>query len=830
MSVSKLLFTYSLRLITRQWRRFVLPLLSLTITALVLLVVLMLTSASSLLLSEQARELQGGDVVLESNYPVATEEFWAGLALAPTQSSEQLKFSGTLESDSATAPVSIRVVDKNFPLYGEMVLQTGAYRGVADDEILLDAAGAEKLAVVPGAVVRFGGKQFTVAGIIQSEPTSLFGGFRFLPSGIMSQSGFTASGVDLALLRAEYIYAYSFAVLTAAQKTSIRDYGETFDRALHVDIAGEDSRGLQFGLQTVADFLIVAVLITAVLAAVNVYASTVYLITVERKSLAILLALGLPKRSLTLILGLSLGYTVIAAGVVGSLLGGMFFTELSLYIARAYFITLPTPSYLLNAGISVLLIGAIALAAFLPAVKRSLALNPRQILSGGEGEGITQVSVRSFARSVLAAFLPLTILAAFLLMSVWQGVLVMSAIALVYILIAGLFAILLGCIYQKRQYFGFFIRSLISQKKADGLFGIISFTSLFVALGALGTLVLLHSSIQNFLVDDLARTIPSTYVLDVQPSQSNQVVAAFPELELFSNVGARIVAIDGLRIQDELAKADSTVDRELGREFNLTARAELLVSEKIVAGTWSGGRPGEISVDEEFAEQANIELGSTIEFLIQGFPVVGTVTSLRSTDSRSGLPFFYFVMSPEDVGQFPAASFGYAYYGDEKQAELGRFLAHEMPNVSMIETQDIGPLLETLIGTLMLMIAVVTLPPLLIATLLIATLIVSSYAARRREGARLRALGASRNRLFWYYVLETLAVTVAASTLALLSSVAITYGVGVYYLGLDSTVWFALELVFGFGLIIVMVGGLAWYLFKTDTLPLRELLSYETST
>ena len=68
--------------------------------------------------------------------------------------------------------------------------------------------------------------------------------------------------------------------------------------------------GLQFGLETVSDFLIVAVLITAILAAVNVYASTVYLVTVERKSLAVLLALGLTKRKLVYVLGTALGYAV----------------------------------------------------------------------------------------------------------------------------------------------------------------------------------------------------------------------------------------------------------------------------------------------------------------------------------------------------------------------------------------------------------------------------------------------------------------------------------------------------------------------------------------
>jgi len=231
--------------------------------------------------------------------------------------------------------------------------------------------------------------------------------------------------------------------------------------------------------------------------------------------------------------------------------------------------------------------------------------------------------------------------------------------------------------------------------------------------------------------------------------------------------------------------------------------------------------------NEDFAKQANITLGSTIIFSIQGFEVSGTVTSLRSTDSRSGIPFFYFVMSPEDIGMFPSVYFGYAYYQPETQVQLGRFLAETMPNVSLIETQSFGTLLLQLLSTLLVLVLIVTVPPLLIATLLIAMLVVSSYSTRRREGARFRALGLSRNKVFWQYLIETISLTIIASFFA--------YGLGVLgalllsinFLRLDSVVLFDAGLVSGLGLIIVFILSITLYLYKTDKMPLRELLTYE---
>jgi putative ABC transport system permease protein len=563
-----------------------------------------------------------------------------------------------------------------------------------------------------------------------------------------------------------------------------------------------------------------------VLAAVNVYASTLYLVTVERKSLAILLALGLTKNRLVLLLGASFLYVVMGASIIGSALGMGLFSFLTSYIEATYRIVLPTPNLFMYGLLCIALILTIAVASFVPAIKRTLSLNPKQILIGGEDDNKRAFSLRSLSLITASTLVPLVALSAFLLGDIVDGFLIIASIAMAYVVVAGLFSVLLKVVYKSRARFPFFLRSIVSQKNADGLLGIVSFASLFVALTALSTLALLQISLERYLNEDLTRTVPTTYILDVQPSQKETLQQEFSDIELFSNVGARIVAIDEVRIQDELSNPDTTVDRELGREFNLTARDTLLSSEQISAGTWSNGAPGEISVDEDFAKRANIELGSTLVFSVQGFEVSGTVTSLRSTDSRSGLPFFYFVLAPSDLKDFPAVYFGYSFYDEARQDELGRYLATAAPNVSVLETQAVGPLIVQIVSTLMILVLVVTLPPLLIATLLIATLVVSSYAARRREGARLRAIGATKSFVLRQYLAETILLTLSAAVLAYVVSVLASFLISQYFFQLGSVTLFDLQLVASLALIVLLVGLIGLYLFKSDTMPLRELLSY----
>ncbi|MEZ4195605.1 MAG: FtsX-like permease family protein [Candidatus Paceibacterota bacterium] len=828
MNVLSLTASYSYRLVKREWRRFVLPFLSLVITAIVMSLVLLLTSSSALLLEEQAKDLQGGDVVLESTSPIEADAFWQATGISPKEVTSKISFSGTLQSLSETSPFSLEVIDSAYPLYGEFVLAEGEYVGVNDQQILLDQTGVERLSVTVGDAVTFGEQTFTVSGIVVSEPTSLFGGFRFLPKAFISTEGFISANVDPQLLRAEYSVAGKFDPLSLREKEVIREVEKSYVPKIDVDIAGQEGRGLRFGLQTVTDFLVVAVLITSVLAAVNIYSSTLYLVTVERKSLAVLLALGINKRTLVGILGSALLYVVIFACLIGILLGALVFSELANYIGQAYLIDLPTPDYVLYALICSGLIIAIAVASFVPATRQSLALNPRQILIGG-GDVKQKIPLRTVLTITFFTLLPLVALATFLLGSLIDGLLVMVAIILVYVLVSGVFAWLLSYVYKKRQLFSSPLRSIISQKKADGLFGVVSFTSLFVALTALSTLSLLQISLQSYLENDLSSTIPTTYVLDIQPSQKDAVTEAFPDLNLFANIPARIVSIDDLQVQAELAVRNPEVDRELGREFNITSDTEIPNSDQVTKGVWGRGRAGEISVEESFAERANIDIGSTLVFTVQGFEVSGTVTSLRSTDTRSGLPYFYFIFSPEDLANFPGVYFGYADYEPTRQKELGKFLATNMPNVSVIETQNIGSLVVQIVSTLLVMILVVTFPPLLIATLLIATLVVSSYASRRREGARIRAIGGTKVSVLKLYLAETVSLTLLAAVSAYLLSIVVTWLVSEYFLKLDQVILFNSQLIFGLSIIGVFVGLIGLYLFKTDTMPLRELMSYETN-
>ena len=132
-----------------------LPFASLAITGVVLMLILLLTNAGELLLKEQAREITGGDVVVESPSPIDAGGLWERVGLMPARASEQVTFSGTLRAGDATAPFTVRAVDGAYPLYGAFVLRDGVYRDPGADGVYLDEAGSERLGVDVGDRVSF---------------------------------------------------------------------------------------------------------------------------------------------------------------------------------------------------------------------------------------------------------------------------------------------------------------------------------------------------------------------------------------------------------------------------------------------------------------------------------------------------------------------------------------------------------------------------------------------------------------------------------------------------------------------------------------------------
>lgn len=820
-----MLIKFSKKIFIKEWRKLLLPFFSVVLTALVISVSYFLVSSAKEFLESKNKEFLGGDVVFESGQIFSIDPVLDSSKIQ--KQSSTIDFNGLLSSsknDSGkTSAVNIEVVDQNFPLYGKYELKNSEYTYPNQNEVYLDQNVSETLAVYPGDIVYFNNTSFVVKDIILEDPSSLFSGFNFFGKAIFSMEALSYANVDLNLFRKEYQTKIILnQKLSDSEKELIRSKAREFLVQTRFDTGGG---GFSFGLEIVEKFLVVAILIISVLSLVNIYASVNYLGRRLRRDFAILIAIGMKNNNIYKIL-LLVNIAVITLGtIIGIILGYISTNLIEKYITTNF--NLPLVN---NAGFSdiSLLAGAIIITgifATLPVMSRLKKISPRELLAK-EGSETKKQNIKNVLLNIVG-ILPIALFSVYFLNDFFVGMIVVGLIISIYVLVMIFYKKLIDIFYKYRKDFRFSNRMIIAQKKFDGFFGLISFASLFVALVAIFSLSVVRASIEKFLLGDLQGTLPDSYVIDIQNSQKDPLLAEFPELNLFPNVRARILKIDELNVQSELDKENPGIDRELGREFNLTYRTFLLPSEKNIAGSFDMENGGQVSVEKEFADRANIKMNSQLVFLIQGFEIPVRVTSLRESDTRSGLPFFYFILSPADLERFPATYFGYSNLSKERQSELSAYLTKNIPNASVVNTRNITELAERIIRFLIIIILMITIPPLLLSAFLIITILATSAKERKRDGARMMALGFTMKFVRNYYVIESMFTAILASVLAYIISALISNFLILKFLDIKSTVYFERISLYVFLFTILLLFLISIIMWRSGRKSLREYLNYE---
>lgn len=164
-------------------------------------------------------------------------------------------------------------------------------------------------------------------------------------------------------------------------------------------------------------------------------------------------------------------------------------------------------------------------------------------------------------------------------------------------------------------------------------------------------------------------------------------------------------------------------------------------ADRLSAGRWF--RPGEIgvSVARGFAEDEGIALGQRLRFAVADREIEAPVLSLRTVDWARVEPNFIFIFSPETLADAPHTYMTSFHLPARDKAQLYSLL-RAFPTVALLE---LDRLIERARGIVARSSLVVELMLGLVAAagaLVLLAGVQSSMAARRRQAALLRALGA----------------------------------------------------------------------------------------
>lgn len=784
----KLIAKITNKTFSRNKEKLILSFLSLLIGALVLTVVLGLITSVRNYLTSQTKELTGGDVVIQQSFPfdIKSSKILKKVLQDGAVFSEKMQtiviFSG--KNNSKTQVCSLKVVSDNYPLYGSITTKSGKNALPGEDEIIAEADLLNKFEIKLNDQVSAGNNSFKVADILEQEPDSFGTGFSFGPKVIMSFKGWERTGINKFASRITYYLSIKLPEKLYNQSIISKIEKEFKAKGAQVSNSIKGPTQLFNILDAWERFFLTITVLTLFLIMINIRSNLVYLLNYFTRTIAVFRVLGMRKSNITGVFSLLLLLISISSGITGNVFGnGLIFLMIP-YVEKLVGINLTRPFILENCLMIIVFTVTLCLISAISALLKILEIEPKMVLSQ---HFETKSSIRNVTKEGITAFLIALGLFGgiyYLTQKVMIAVVSIVSITVAFSFFTVIVKLIMTLVYRKRFKLDFFSRSVINFVKNQGLIGEAAIASLTLALAGIFSIALIQFNIVHNLQGPLRNKIPNLYVIDVQDQQVKPMEAFFKnDLRLFPNVRARFMRIDNRDLQTDKTETDP----ELKREFNLTYRTKLIQGEKLVDGTWHGDKGKRaVSLEKKFAERIGIKLGSEVEFLVSGMPVTAKVTSIRTVDPGQGLPFFFFVFSPDVIQDAPKTLFGYTYVQEKNIPFIQGQLAKKFPNVFSVPTSEVIKTIQLVTDTILSAVMIVSFPALLLGILLIFSMLINSSRERFKDLLLFKVLGAGRNKIFRLYFYENIFFILFSSVFAIIFSTLTSFSINKYFFRFDT--------------------------------------------
>lgn len=736
-----------------------------------------LTSAIRGELDAQGRTILGGDLEVEVWQRPLSDEERAFLGRYG-ELSEGLRLQAMARSAEAAAPVELKAVDQQWPLYGTFTLADGTEAAAPPPGQAWIAEGAaERLGLEPGDSFTLGTVTLTVGGIIGEEPDRLSEGFQLgqtviVPLDVPGRAGLTAPGA---------MYE---------SKTRVRFAGnddpEAVEEAIEAEFpeTGFDTRtrdraspGAERFVSRMGEFLTLVGLAALAIAGIGIGGGVSSYLEARRTSIATLKILGATSGDIARIYALQLG-TAALVGAVAGLAAGVLVTPL---FAQALGELLPVRTglvvdgwALLRAALFGLLVALVFAAPPLARARRypAMALMRARVSPLKRiGRGATIPVGLGLAGIAALAFLgaPQPLLTATFLAG--------AAVLLGLLTLLG-FAIRMAAARLPRPADPL-LRSALANLHRPGA----STAALVTALGfGLSAFVLL-AGVQTSLEGNISRSVPERapdyFVLDIP----RDGVGEFEAMVRRQAPDAAIQTVPTLRgailaygPRDEMIRVSTLEELPEGAwalrgERGLTYAEEVPPGNTVTAGEWwpeaYSGEPL-VSVDENLAQAAGLEIGDYLTIGLLGVERTARIASFRRIEWES-LGFNYvLVFSPNALQDAPhnlAATIDLP--PGQTAGSLLRDLVAAFPASSVIE---VGPLLtqaRDILDQVSLAILAAASVAVLAGIAVLLGAIAAARAARLYDSVILRVLGASRRQLLVLQLAEFGALALLLALVAL---------------------------------------------------------------
>ena len=773
----------------------------------------------------EARQLLAADLAIESRRELP-EAFELAPLLPPGSRTAAMREMVTM----AAAPsrdgkpgrsqlVELKAVEPGYPFYGKLALAPAKPLSalLAPDTAvvapeLIGYLGLSRGEAGRPPVLRVGTAEFRIVGEVSTEPDRVGIGTAFGPRVFLSMAGLERAG--LVGKGSRVSYKTLIALPPGLPGDRLDPIAERLRAALpateayRVETFRQAQPQLRRSFAQVGRFLGLVALLSLFVGGIGVAQSVRAWLAGRLDAIAILKCLGLRPRE---VLALYLGQTALL-GLLGSLIGILLGAGVQAAVPHLFPDLIPAalvrpwqPGALLRGlGLGV----GVALLFSLPPLAGLLRVPPSRVLRRDAEPLPVHRATAGFAFAALAAgLLALTFAQTESLRLSAQFV---GALALATGLLAVAATGLAKSIGRLPRFSSVALRHGLGALARPGA----ATVGAIVALGLGVITVLTMSLVERRITHELSREVPgnapSAFLVDIQPAQWPGVQALLAraraaDVESVPVVMARIRSIDG-RPVDRIAaeRKNREEDREeperrergergqernesreeRGRRWALTREQRLTYLEKlpkdnvIVAGKlWSDPNRGEVSLEQSFAEDLGVGLGTKLGFDVQGVPLDLVVTSLRTVDWGTFGINFYLVVEPGILEQAPQQRVATARLAAGSEQRVQDLLAASYPNVTFLRIREILGKILGVLERIGLGVRFLGLFTVLSGIAILAGAISAGSVRRGREVALLKTLGMTRRQVATAFAVEYALIGGVAGLLGAGAGAALSWGV-----------------------------------------------------
>ena len=805
-------------------------------------------------IQREARSLMAADVELRTTRPLTSEADGVlmkldGRGIARMQVSELVAMAAV---PSGTQLVELKAVEPGYPFYGKLradpedalaTLFTGTH-ALAEETLLI------RLDLKVGDTLKIGHAEFRITGVLKKEPDRAAGAFSFGPRVLISRQGLGATGLVQPGSRVTHRHLLKLPE-ALTPKAVQAELAATFpDKTARVNTYQDAQPILRRFLRQLTMYLGLVGLIALMVGGIGVASSVRAFMKEKLETVAVLKAIGAGSGT---ILRIYLTQTFLL-GALGCLAGAA--------LGAAFQVALPP---LLRAWLPIELEFRLALLPFVRGVGMGLLttvlfalwpllevrhVRPNLILrrevadepAGSPGRMAWAISgLLAFALAGMALWQAGSWRAAGLFIGALAAALaLLNATAwLVVRLAKGLSRWRLQASLRLRRgergvrghrspfrgAHGPPLQVVWRQGLANLCRPGSQAQTVLVSVGV-GVMVILaiHLVERNILWEigeNVPTDAPTFFFIDIQPDQHDAfarllVERGHTDARLTPLVRSRLWALNGQPVRRE-----SYEDREHGwyfaREYVLTFLNELPKGNAITKGQWweGGGSSGlpRVSVEEEAARRLGLDLGSTVEFDIQGAKVSGRIASIRKVEWGNMSTNFYFIFEPGGLEGAPMTYVATTRVAPQEEVSLQRATVAAFPNVSAINIRAVLDSVAQVVDRISLVIRFMAALSILAGAVVLAGALAATRFRRIYEAMIFKAVGGTRRILAATFAVEYALLGAAAGVVGAGLATGLAWGAGHWILDVK---WLfqPVALVWGIGATIagtVLVGFLSTY-------------------